>query len=284
MKYFNLLILSFLAFGIQAQLEGLWQGVRYTSGFAKSEGEVFYLMIKPINNTLDGFSRTEVHNTEFFVLKNINGKIEGNQITLKETVITQQKKSAKTKWCLSEGSLTYDSVNGYLKGMLTGYNCRNSYEEIILYKSPKESENATEIELSHMWFDPFITDYNNGLEAPLIRKQMRDNFKFEPIFFDYDQAQIKPEYKEFLERVIHVVRGHSDLRVKVTGHTDSDGSDGYNMELSKRRAESIVKFFEEHGLDADRLEFDFKGERSPADTNNTPEGRQHNRRVDFQFI
>lgn len=283
MNFFNLFVALILTYGSHAQLQGLWQGIRYTSGFPKSEGQVFYLNISD-KNSAEQFSRTELPNSEYFVLKNINIKSESTKISIKETVITQQKKSSKTKWCLAEGTLTYDSINGYLQGTLTGYNCRNSFEKVILYKSSIDVHQADDIELSHIWFDPFIKDYDNGLEAPLIRKKMRDNFKFEPIFFDYDQADIRPEFEAFLERVIHVVKGHSDLRVKVTGHTDSDGSDEYNMDLSKRRAQAIIDFFEEHGLSEERLEFDFKGERSPVDTNNTPEGRQRNRRVDFTFI
>jgi OOP family OmpA-OmpF porin len=56
------------------------------------------------------------------------------------------------------------------------------------------------------------------------------------------------------------------------------------MDLSKRRAEAIIGFFTAHGLSKDRLEIDFKGESAPVDNNTTPEGKQHNRRVDFSFI
>jgi outer membrane protein OmpA-like peptidoglycan-associated protein len=81
-----------------------------------------------------------------------------------------------------------------------------------------------------------------------------------------------------------VVDGHSDLRIKVTGHTDGDGSDEYNINLSKRRAEAIVNYFASLGLSKDRIVIDFKGEKEPIDRNDTPEGKQHNRRVDFSFI
>jgi outer membrane protein OmpA-like peptidoglycan-associated protein len=81
-----------------------------------------------------------------------------------------------------------------------------------------------------------------------------------------------------------VVDGHSDLRIKVTSHTDGDGSDAYNIELSKKRAEAIVNHFVSLGLSKDRIVIDFKGEKEPIDNNNTPEGKQKNRRVDFSFI
>jgi outer membrane protein OmpA-like peptidoglycan-associated protein len=84
--------------------------------------------------------------------------------------------------------------------------------------------------------------------------------------------------------MIKVVKGHSDLRVKVTGHTDSDGSDQYNDTLSYNRAQAITNYFVKRGLSPDRLVIEFKGEHSPIDTNKNPEGKQRNRRVDFEFI
>jgi outer membrane protein OmpA-like peptidoglycan-associated protein len=81
-----------------------------------------------------------------------------------------------------------------------------------------------------------------------------------------------------------VINGHTDLRLKVIGHTDWDGSDQYNEDLSKKRAESIIQFLELNGLDQDRIEYEYQGEKKPADTNKTSEGKKRNRRVDFQFI
>ena len=118
----------------------------------------------------------------------------------------------------------------------------------------------------------------------MIRKIERDNFVFEPIYFDFDKFEIREEHHEFLNAMIKIVKGHSDLRVKVTGHTDSDGSHMYNDTLSMNRAKSIIKFFTDRGLDADRIEIDFKGEMDPVSTNDTSQGKQLNRRVDFEFI
>ena len=81
-----------------------------------------------------------------------------------------------------------------------------------------------------------------------------------------------------------VVNGHSDLRIKIIGHTDADGSDIYNIDLSARRAKAIQEYFLKCGLESFKLVIDFKGEKMPIDNNQTSEGKQHNRRVDFQFI
>jgi len=157
-------------------------------------------------------------------------------------------------------------------------------KKIILYKSDFEFSKGKEETISQLWFSQFIIDQKEGLNAPAIRKIERDNFVFEPVFFDFDESTIRHEYKAFLNQLIKVVKGHSDLRVKVTGHTDADGSNQYNDGLSQRRAEAIINYFVAHGLKSDRLVFDFKGEKMPVDTNETKEGKQRNRRVDFRFI
>ena len=83
---------------------------------------------------------------------------------------------------------------------------------------------------------------------------------------------------------MQVVLGHSDLRIKVIGHTDAVGSDIYNVDLSQRRAQSIIDYFVSQGLARDRIQIEFKGETDPIADNETEAGKQLNRRVDFSFI
>ena len=137
---------------------------------------------------------------------------------------------------------------------------------------------------SHSSRDGLIKDLEMGLKAPEKRSEDRKNFAFQPIYFDYDKATIRPEYNDFLTRIVRVVNGHSDLRVRVTGNTDADGSDAYNDDLSKRRAEAIIAYFVKQGVAADRIEIEFNGEKKPVDRNDTKEGKQNNRRVEFAFI
>ncbi|MEY4287418.1 MAG: hypothetical protein RL511_1507, partial [Bacteroidota bacterium] len=109
-------------------------------------------------------------------------------------------------------------------------------------------------------------------------------FSFQPIYFDYDQALIKSEYEAYLKELIRMVKSHSDLRIEITGHTDTDGSDAYNLALSKKRCEALLSFFAANGLAKDRVVIQYKGEKEPVDQSNTDEGKQRNRRVDFRFI
>lgn len=286
MKHFlTILILVISTFNLWSQsLHGTWKGVLIPSGKSIEEGIVVYAEFNINNQHLTGKMREEIPADEAYAIKQLKGKIKDNQLDFSQFVIEKSTRSKGTKWCRLNGSLTLNEATGYLKGTYTSSDCKRFMGEIILFREsfsfPDEELNL----LSDLWFLSFQKDYKMGLNAPEIRKKERDNFVFEPIFFDYDEWEIRPEHYPFLNRLIHVVMGHSDLRVKVIGHTDADGSDQYNYQLSRKRAESIIDYFVRHGLERDRLEFDFKGERQPVDSNTTKEGRQRNRRVDFQFI
>jgi outer membrane protein OmpA-like peptidoglycan-associated protein len=74
------------------------------------------------------------------------------------------------------------------------------------------------------------------------------------------------------------------LRIRVEGHTDDRGNDARNLDLSQRRAQSVVRWLVEHGIAAERLEAQGYGETRPLQTNATPAGRQTNRRVEFHVV
>jgi OOP family OmpA-OmpF porin len=269
-------------------MSGLWKGSMYPNGTTPEKGLALYLeIIEDKAGEITGKSRNEVYNSNDFALKNVKGqKKQGksNELSLNETVISKKATGSKTAWCRLQLQLVYNSETGYLEGTYISNECKNQSGKIVLYRYDGDFPNEITNPESHHWFDLLAKDLKKGLNAPEIRKKERDSFVFHPIYFDYDKSEIKSEFYDFLNKLIHVVEGHSDLRVKVTGHTDSDGSDSYNDGLSQRRAQAIIDYFVARGLSADRLEFDFKGEKAPADTNQTPEGRQRNRRVDFRFI
>jgi len=285
----NLLVILGCFFCLSAiskdtDFQGTWQGVLMQAGQKMNEGTLVYLKVEITDGVLKGYMREETFDTEYFGLKQITGKQKGNILNFNQTVIENDKSAFRSKWCLYKGSFQYDSVRGYLTGKFTSTDCGRVSGTMILYKNDFEISKNDVSHATHAWFEAFVRDYKDGLSAPLIRKKERENFVFEPIYFDFDKSEIREEHKEFLNRLIKVVKGHSDLRVLVVGHTDAEGSNGYNDALSKRRAEAIVQYFVENGLSEDRLKFDFKGETKPAATNDTAEGRQRNRRVDFEFI
>jgi len=73
-----------------------------------------------------------------------------------------------------------------------------------------------------------------------------------------------------------------DIRIMIIGHTDADGSDAANLELSRKRAESVKQSLStDFGIDASRISTDGKGEKEPVGDNKTREGKAQNRRVEF---
>ncbi len=107
----------------------------------------------------------------------------------------------------------------------------------------------------------------------------------ERVEFDTAKATIRPESESLLEAVADVLKEHPELeRVAVDGHTDNRGAPAFNRNLSKRRAASVVDWLVEHGIERGRLESRGFGPDKPLDTNDTEEGRQNNRRVEFQIL
>ena len=102
------------------------------------------------------------------------------------------------------------------------------------------------------------------------------------IYFDVNKDVVKPESYGTLKEIAAVMNENPEVKVKVVGHTDSDGADPANLDLSKRRGGSVkdalVKNF---GVDASRLEFDGMGETQPVAPNDTPVNKALNRRVEF---
>ena len=103
------------------------------------------------------------------------------------------------------------------------------------------------------------------------------------IHFDIEKSAIKEESKPYLNQIVDVLV-ETGLYVEVHGHTDSTGSVAFNEKLSKDRALTVVKYLADRGLAWDRISYKFYGESKPLTTNETPEGRKLNRRVEFVLI
>ena len=102
------------------------------------------------------------------------------------------------------------------------------------------------------------------------------------IYFDVNKDVVKPESYGTLKEIATVLQENPDVKVKIVGHTDSDGADASNLDLSKRRGASVknelVKTF---GIEASRLESDGMGESQPVAPNDTPANKALNRRVEL---
>lgn len=102
------------------------------------------------------------------------------------------------------------------------------------------------------------------------------------IYFDFNQATIKPESERALREIAGALGGHPNRRFTIEGHTDAIGSDRYNDDLSARRADAVkTALVRDFGVDGARISTVGKGEHRPIEPNDTLAGRARNRRVEL---
>lgn len=104
------------------------------------------------------------------------------------------------------------------------------------------------------------------------------------LFFDFDKAVLRPESFPELDRIVTLMNEKPSMEIEISGHTDSSGPDQYNMNLSEKRANSVVQYLIDKSVTKERMTILFFGENNPVDSNDTAEGRKRNRRVEFKIL
>jgi OOP family OmpA-OmpF porin len=131
---------------------------------------------------------------------------------------------------------------------------------------------------------PLIGNFRIASGLPDMRNKLLKDGKIISygIQFDVNSDKLKPESYSTLKEISDIMKENPDLKVLVVGHTDSDGDDASNMDLSKRRGSSVKKeLVSKFGVDSSRLETDGKGESEPIAENNSSVNKAKNRRVEF---
>jgi len=104
------------------------------------------------------------------------------------------------------------------------------------------------------------------------------------VTFDTDSAEVRPGLLSEIDRVANVLRSYPETYIRVEGHTDSVGSEEYNMGLSERRAHAVKNLLVQRGVGENRIEAVGFGEALSVATNDTEAGRQKNRRVEIKIV
>ena len=99
--------------------------------------------------------------------------------------------------------------------------------------------------------------------------------------FDFNKATLKPAGKQMVDEAVKVMKDKPSMKVSVEGHTDSIGSDAYNLKLSERRAQAVRDYVVSQGIDAARISVKGWGKTKPVASNKTEAGRAENRRVEI---
>lgn len=140
--------------------------------------------------------------------------------------------------------------------------------------------------------------YSDHFEMDRIYSQMdpfRKDIPLEPIlkgrkivlnniFFETDSYLLQRASRVELDKIYDLLVLNPGLRIEISGHTDNTGTTAYNMELSEKRAEAVVRYLEEKGIDAERLTARGAGENVPMADNSTEEGRAMNRRTELKVL
>lgn len=104
------------------------------------------------------------------------------------------------------------------------------------------------------------------------------------VLFDFDKATLRSGAQQNLARLVRFLEENPDREVLVEGHTDSVGSDSYNLALSERRADAVLSFLMQNGISRQRMLSRGYGKSYPVVSNETAEGRQRNRRVEVVIL
>ncbi len=126
--------------------------------------------------------------------------------------------------------------------------------------------------------EPFL------LDIPLKRIKLGETVVLRNIFFDFDSSELKPESIVELEKLGQFLRNNPNVKIRLNGHTDNIGSHEYNLILSEKRAAAVVNYLLSQNINKKRITFRGFGSTKPVDTNETPEGRANNRRIEFEVM
>ena len=127
---------------------------------------------------------------------------------------------------------------------------------------------------------------NNGCPVIEVAEEtVSPEMIIEPVYFGYDKVNYIKGEKTKIDKLVKILKSNSDLKVNLTGNADSKGTEEYNMILTEKRIDSVVKTIQSSGIPENRISKEKAlGETKPAATNETPEGRALNRRVTFEII
>ncbi len=128
-----------------------------------------------------------------------------------------------------------------------------------------------------------MSNVNDGSEHIIALRPIKQGVvvQLSDVNFEYNSAEIKPESFESLKQVVALLEKNNSVRIELSAHTDDSGSDKYNLDLSQRRAQSVLNYLISKGIDASRLIAIGYGKSKPLVPNDSDENRAKNRRVEF---
>ena len=135
-------------------------------------------------------------------------------------------------------------------------------------------------------FNIINEDRFNVVEKNILLKKISvgSNITLRNVFFNTGKFDIQVESHVELDRLVAILEDIPSLKIEISGHTDNIGEESYNLLLSQRRADAVVRYLVDAGISSERLSAKGYGESKPVDSNNSLEGRANNRRTEFEIL
>jgi outer membrane protein OmpA-like peptidoglycan-associated protein len=180
----------------------------------------------------------------------------------------------------------YGAAVGAVAGAILGHSINNNKEGLLIGTAVGAAAGAG--------IGNYMDNQQQEMEAALaaeqanhdieIRRLQDESLKIDiasEVSFDFGKAGLKSAFMPTLEKVANILQRYPNTVIHVVGHTDSVGSESYNMTLSQQRADSVLGYFASQGVDRNRLVAAGRGESKPRASNENEAGRQLNRRVEI---
>jgi type IX secretion system PorP/SprF family membrane protein len=122
--------------------------------------------------------------------------------------------------------------------------------------------------------------------CPIIKEKEKEivDLAFKNLEFETNSSTIRSSSFSSLDKLVYLLLNNATWNLSLEGHTDNVGDDNLNLEISKNRAEAVQKYLAQKGVELSRIQVKYFGETNPIADNNTAEGRQKNRRVEFKIV
>lgn len=208
---------------------------------------------------------------------------EKNVMTIKGKVRDENANplDAKLLWYdltsnVNAGELTSDPETGsYIITLANGRNYSYYAERTGYYSVSNNVDLLAQNDFNEITVDIVMQSVESLTKAPIVLNN---------IYFDFDKYELKQESFTELARVVKFLTDNPNVKIEISAHTDSKGSDDYNLTLSQKRAERVVSYLVGVGIDPARLTAKGIGEAIPVADNNTEEGMAKNRRVEMRIV
>ena len=181
---------------------------------------------------------------------------------------------------LFEGSATLADRRVTLTGDAADKDAAAAADELIAKRLPSGFSGTSSIRV----VEPPPQPEPEPGEAAACQERLNTIMTGNTVLFEVNKADIRSESFALLDRIADAAQGCKGFGIEVGGHTDADGPEDYNLDLSQRRAESVVRYLVDKGVSKQRLKAVGYGETKPIASNDNDAGKARNRRIEFTII